>query len=162
MGRGGCRQRQQQRGAGQAARQGVPFGAAALDASGFAVELKIDGAAIALTDRNGVLTTGATRGNGRIGEDVTANLRTIRDIPQRLTGSRWPAEMEVRSREEAVAHGKLEGQLLEPGDGVGGLSGLEAPQRLAIEVDLVGKIARPKAMAAEREEASDCEKPAIC
>ena len=71
-------------------------GAEALDASGFAVELKIDGAAISLTYRDGVLVTGATRGNGRVGEDVTANLRTIADIPKKLKGSRWPAHMEIR------------------------------------------------------------------
>ena len=49
-------------------------------------ELKIDGAAVSLTYENGVLVTGATRGNGTIGEDVTANLRTLRDVPLRLRG----------------------------------------------------------------------------
>src|SRR5919107_2064213 len=51
---------------------------------GFTAELKIDGAAVSLTYRDGVLVTGATRGNGTVGEDVTPNLRTIRDIPLRL------------------------------------------------------------------------------
>ncbi|MHB1312954.1 MAG: DNA ligase LigA-related protein, partial [Gemmatimonadaceae bacterium] len=46
------------------------------DRSGFCCELKIDGAAISLTYRDGVLVTGATRGNGSVGEDVTANVRT--------------------------------------------------------------------------------------
>lgn len=71
-------------------------GADALAASGYAVELKIDGAAIALTYEDGVLVRGATRGNGRVGEDVTANVRTIADVPSRLRGGGWPARFEVR------------------------------------------------------------------
>lgn len=66
------------------------------DRSGFCCELKIDGAAISLTYRDGVLVTGATRGNGSVGEDVTANVRTIRDIPLRLAGTGWPALIEIR------------------------------------------------------------------
>ena len=54
--------------------------------SGYHCELKIDGAAVSLTYRDGVLVAGATRGNGTIGENVTANLRTIRGIPLRLRG----------------------------------------------------------------------------
>jgi len=50
----------------------------------FVVEPKIDGLAIALTYTHGVLTRGATRGDGFIGEDVTANLRTVRSIPLRI------------------------------------------------------------------------------
>ncbi len=64
--------------------------------SGYTCELKIDGAAVSLTYQDGVLVTGATRGNGVIGEDVTANLRTIRDIPLRLRGARHPSLMEIR------------------------------------------------------------------
>lgn len=63
---------------------------------GYTLEVKIDGAAVSLTYEDGVLTMGATRGNGVVGEDVTANLRTIPDVPLRLKGSRWPAVMEVR------------------------------------------------------------------
>ena len=66
------------------------------DRSGFCCELKIDGAAISLTYRDGVLVTGATRGNGSVGEDVTANVRTIRDIPLRLKGAGWPSLIEIR------------------------------------------------------------------
>lgn len=55
--------------------------------AGYSAELKIDGAAISLTYENGILVMGATRGNGAIGEDVTANLRTVRDVPLRLTGA---------------------------------------------------------------------------
>ena len=64
--------------------------------SGYDCELKIDGAAVSLTYREGVLVEGATRGNGTIGETVTANLRTIRDIPLRLHGNGHPFLMEIR------------------------------------------------------------------
>ena len=64
--------------------------------SGYTCELKIDGAAVSLTYREGVLIAGATRGNGLIGENVTANLRTIRQIPLRLRGKGHPLMMEVR------------------------------------------------------------------
>ncbi|HEY9086094.1 MAG TPA: NAD-dependent DNA ligase LigA, partial [Candidatus Tyrphobacter sp.] len=61
----------------------------------YVCELKIDGLAIALRYRNRVFERGGTRGDGRIGEDVTANLRTIKSIPLRLRG-KVPAELEVR------------------------------------------------------------------
>jgi len=64
--------------------------------SGYECELKIDGAAVSLTYREGVFINGATRGNGTIGENVTANLRTIHDIPLRLKGSEHPFMMEIR------------------------------------------------------------------
>jgi DNA ligase (NAD+) len=60
----------------------------------FVVEPKIDGLAISLVYRNGLLERGATRGNGEIGEDVTHNLRTISAIPLQLTDA--PALVEVR------------------------------------------------------------------
>ncbi len=59
-------------------------------------ELKIDGLAIALTYENGRLVRGVTRGDGRVGEDVTNNVRTIAVIPDRLTGSDHPEVLEVR------------------------------------------------------------------
>src|SRR2546422_8814504 len=65
-------------------------------AAGYTLEVKIDGAAVSLTYDDGVLVTGATRGNGVEGEDVTANLRTVVDIPLRLRGKGWPGRMEVR------------------------------------------------------------------
>lgn len=65
-------------------------------ASGFSAELKIDGAAVSLTYTDGVFTLGATRGNGRVGEVVTANLRTIGDIPLRLRGTGHPPLVEIR------------------------------------------------------------------
>jgi DNA ligase (NAD+) len=63
---------------------------------GYTAELKIDGAAVGLTYEKGVLVKGATRGNGTIGEDVTANLRTIREIPLRLNTDTPPERIEIR------------------------------------------------------------------
>jgi DNA ligase (NAD+) len=63
----------------------------------YLAELKFDGLAISLRYEQGRLTVGATRGDGEVGEDVTANVRTIRAIPQRLRGSAAsPAVLEVR------------------------------------------------------------------
>jgi len=62
----------------------------------YVVEPKIDGLAISLTYRDGVFSVGATRGNGTVGEDVTANLRTIHALPLRLRGESPPAVVEVR------------------------------------------------------------------
>jgi DNA ligase (NAD+) len=62
----------------------------------YSCELKIDGVAVALTYEDGVLTRGATRGDGRIGEDITANVRTVRSVPQRLEVRDPPAYLEVR------------------------------------------------------------------
>ena len=59
-------------------------------------ELKFDGLAVNLTYENGILVRGATRGDGNTGEDVTANLRTIRAIPLRLAGTATPEILEVR------------------------------------------------------------------
>jgi len=64
--------------------------------SGYSAELKIDGAAVSLVYEDGVLVTGATRGNGSIGEDVTPNIRTVRDVPLRLRGEDMPHRVEVR------------------------------------------------------------------
>jgi DNA ligase (NAD+) len=62
----------------------------------FAAEPKLDGVAISLTYIGGLLTTAATRGDGERGEDVTANVRTIRAIPLKLLGEGWPSLLEVR------------------------------------------------------------------
>ncbi|MFC9443185.1 MULTISPECIES: NAD-dependent DNA ligase LigA [Brevibacterium] len=64
--------------------------------SKFLCELKIDGLAVNLLYRNGELVRAATRGDGRIGEDITANVRTISDIPQHLDTEFPPAEVEIR------------------------------------------------------------------
>jgi DNA ligase (NAD+) len=64
--------------------------------AGYVVEVKIDGAAVNLTYEDGRFVVGATRGNGVIGEVVTANLRTVDDVPLVLRGKGWPRLMEVR------------------------------------------------------------------
>ncbi len=63
---------------------------------GYTTEVKIDGSAVSLTYRDGALVSGATRGNGRVGELVTANLRTLPDVPLRLAGDAHPPLMEIR------------------------------------------------------------------
>ncbi|MET1153165.1 NAD-dependent DNA ligase LigA [Arthrobacter sp.] len=59
-------------------------------------EVKIDGLAVNLLYRNGELVRAATRGDGTTGEDITHNVLTIGDIPRKLTGSNFPAEVEIR------------------------------------------------------------------
>ncbi|MDO1528671.1 NAD-dependent DNA ligase LigA [Fulvimonas sp. R45] len=96
----------------------------------FSVEPKLDGLAISLRYERGVFVQGATRGDGETGEDVTANLRTVRAIPLRLRGEDWPAVLEVRGEvimlrrdfeafnERALAHG--EKTLANPRNGAAG------------------------------------------
>ena len=67
-----------------------------INKSGYTAELKIDGTAVALTYENQVFVMGATRGNGIIGEDVTVNLRTVRDVPLRLHESAPRGRIEIR------------------------------------------------------------------
>jgi DNA ligase (NAD+) len=62
----------------------------------FACEPKLDGAAVSLLYRDGLLVRGATRGDGTVGEDITANVRTINSIPIKLVGDNIPSLLEVR------------------------------------------------------------------
>ena len=73
--------------AARAEREGTPR---------YLCELKIDGLAVALVYRKGVLERAATRGDGRTGEDITPNVKTVRNVPHRLTGEGWPDVLEVR------------------------------------------------------------------
>ena len=80
-------------------------------------ELKIDGLAINLVYRDGALVKAATRGDGRTGEDVTPNIRTISSIPARLSGTGHPAVLEVRGEVfmPVEAFAKLNESLLDAG-----------------------------------------------
>ncbi|OJA06871.1 NAD-dependent DNA ligase LigA [Halomonas sp. QHL1] len=62
----------------------------------FTCEPKLDGAAVSLVYEQGMLVSGATRGDGRTGEGITSNLRTLRSVPLKLMGKNMPALLEVR------------------------------------------------------------------
>jgi len=62
----------------------------------YVCELKFDGVAIGLTYKNGELTNAVTRGDGVKGDDVTVNVRTIKTIPLKLSGTGFPEEFEIR------------------------------------------------------------------
>jgi len=76
-------------------REGLDLGSSA-GAVAYAAELKFDGLAMSLRYEDGVFVQAATRGDGYTGEDVTANIRTVRVIPLRLHGGDIPAVLEVR------------------------------------------------------------------
>ncbi|MEU9995250.1 NAD-dependent DNA ligase LigA [Streptomyces sp. NPDC050848] len=81
-------------------------------------ELKVDGLAVNLTYERGRLTRAATRGDGRAGEDITPNVRTIADIPERLHGDRVPELVEIRGEVyfPMEAFEGLNARLVEAGD----------------------------------------------
>ncbi|WP_275286284.1 NAD-dependent DNA ligase LigA [Halomonas elongata] len=73
----------------------------------FCCEPKLDGAAVSLVYEHGELTTGVTRGDGRTGEGITSNLRTLKSIPLKLRGREWPDRLEVRG-EVTMRHADFE------------------------------------------------------
>jgi DNA ligase (NAD+) len=107
----------------------------------FSVEPKFDGLAISLRYEDGVLVRGATRGDGETGEDVTANLRTIKAIPLKLHGRGWPATLEVRGEvympraafEKYNAHAREHGGkvLVNPRNGAAGSVRMKDPAESA-------------------------------
>ncbi|WP_296261032.1 MULTISPECIES: NAD-dependent DNA ligase LigA [unclassified Pseudomonas] len=62
----------------------------------YSCEPKLDGLAVSLLYQNGALVRGATRGDGTTGEDISVNVRTVRNIPLKLHGKGWPQTLEVR------------------------------------------------------------------
>ncbi|MCD2497174.1 NAD-dependent DNA ligase LigA [Microbacterium nymphoidis] len=96
-------------------------------------ELKIDGLAISLRYENGVLTSAATRGDGRVGEDVTVNALRVAGIPSRLAGSGHPALVEVR------------GEVFIPVAEFEELNALQARMRDQVITDMTPRSGREKA-----------------
>jgi DNA ligase (NAD+) len=74
----------------------------------FAVEPKLDGLAVSLTYEQGLLVRAATRGDGRTGENITANIRTLPPVPLRLNGQGWPDRFEIRGEVFMPKQGFLE------------------------------------------------------
>ena len=83
-------------------------------ACAFVCELKIDGASIALTYDNGVLVRAATRGDGTTGEDITANLRTVKAVPLKLLPEAWTSAAAPRASEALRGSVEIRGEVYMP------------------------------------------------
>ncbi len=83
----------------------------------YSCEPKLDGLAVSLLYEGGVLVRAATRGDGTTGEDITANLRTVRNVPLHLKGEGWPQRLEVRGEVFMPLAGfeRLNARMLESG-----------------------------------------------
>ncbi|MDR3685953.1 MAG: NAD-dependent DNA ligase LigA, partial [Coriobacteriia bacterium] len=111
----------------------------------FVCELKIDGSSLALTYEDGVLVRAATRGDGRVGEDVTANVRTVRDVPLRLREGAMPSLVGAPAQTALFAEPEAEE------------AGAAAAVSRAAAIEVRGEVYMPKASFAklnfEQEEA---------
>ncbi|HEX2519445.1 MAG TPA: hypothetical protein VHK04_07900, partial [Castellaniella sp.] len=94
------------RASGQAPEQGALFGDGSAGVE-YVAEYKFDGLAVSLRYEGGLLVQAATRGDGTDGEDITANVRTLRSVPLRLVGASVPAVLEARG-EVLMAHADFE------------------------------------------------------
>ena len=83
-------------------------------ACAFVCELKIDGASIALTYENGALVRAATRGDGTTGEDITANLRTVKTVPLKLLPGAWTSADAPRAAEAVCGSVEIRGEVYMP------------------------------------------------
>ncbi|MCF2849516.1 NAD-dependent DNA ligase LigA [Pseudoalteromonas sp. ACER1] len=86
----------------------------------FCCEPKLDGLAVSIIYRDGVLVQAATRGDGRVGENITQNVKTIRNVPLKLRGDDFPAELEVRGEVfmDSAGFAKLNSEAEKRGDKV--------------------------------------------
>ncbi|QLE08986.1 NAD-dependent DNA ligase LigA [uncultured Pseudoalteromonas sp.] len=86
----------------------------------FCCEPKLDGLAVSIIYRNGVLVQAATRGDGMVGENITQNVKTIRNVPLKLRGDDFPAELEVRGEVfmDSAGFAKLNSEAEKRGDKV--------------------------------------------
>lgn len=86
----------------------------------FCCEPKLDGLAVSIIYRDGVLVQAATRGDGMVGENITQNVKTIRNVPLKLRGDDFPAELEVRGEVfmDSAGFSKLNSEAEKRGDKV--------------------------------------------
>ena len=86
----------------------------------FCCEPKLDGLAVSIIYRDGVLVQAATRGDGMVGENITQNVKTIRNVPLKLRGDDFPAELEVRGEVfmDSAGFAKLNSEAEKRGDKV--------------------------------------------